>query len=149
MHRAFQKNFSWTGGLTLERHKILFLTWKRTSKTLKLLDFLNFIVTNPMVPNLASVFFYWDGFEEPFCEDFTKRKWLFYRILTFSSELWTRPAYFKVTIMPPKGLETVYIYPSEYLRRNLTKCWAQLEAKVTPTSDDLLTSNLFGCPAAL
>ena len=29
------------------------------------------------------------------------------------------------------------------LRRNLNKCWAQLEAKVTPTSDDLLTSNLF------
>ena len=28
-------------------------------------------------------------------------------------------------------------------RRNLNKCWAQLEAKVTPTSDDLLTSNLF------
>ena len=27
--------------------------------------------------------------------------------------------------------------------RNLTKCWAQLEAKVTPTSEDLLTSNLF------
>ena len=27
--------------------------------------------------------------------------------------------------------------------RNLNKCWAQLEAKVTPTSDDLLTSNLF------
>ena len=27
--------------------------------------------------------------------------------------------------------------------RNLTKCWSQLEAKVTPTSDDLLTSNLF------
>ena len=52
--------------------------------------------------------------QEPFSEDFTRRKWLFYRILTFSSELWTRPAYFKVTIMPPKGLETVYIYPSEY-----------------------------------
>ena len=29
------------------------------------------------------------------------------------------------------------------LRRNLNKCWAQLEAKVMPTSDDLLTSNLF------
>ena len=29
------------------------------------------------------------------------------------------------------------------LRRNLNKCWAQLEAKVTPTSDDLLTLNLF------
>ena len=27
--------------------------------------------------------------------------------------------------------------------RNLTKCWSQLKAKVTPTSDDLLTSNLF------
>ena len=29
------------------------------------------------------------------------------------------------------------------IRRNLNKCWAQLEAKVTPTSDELLTSNLF------
>ena len=33
-----------------------FLTWKRTSKTLKLLDFLNFILTDPMVPTLAYVF---------------------------------------------------------------------------------------------
>ena len=38
-------------------------------------------------------------------------------------------------------LTTKSVYDS--LRRNLNKCWAQLEAKVTPTSDDLLTSNLF------
>ena len=35
----------------------------------------------------------------------------------------------------------VFIY--DYVRRNLNKCWAQLCTKVTPTSDDLLTSNLF------
>ena len=34
-------------------------------------------------------------------------------------------------------------------RRNLNKCWAQLETKITPTSDDLLTSNLFSWEPAL
>ena len=34
---------------------------------------------------------------------------------------------------------TVY----DNFRRNLNKCWAQLCTKVTPTSDDLLTSTLF------
>ena len=60
--------------------------------------------------------FYWVGIQQHFLrtEELTRWKWLFYQILTFSPKLWTRPAYFKVTIMPPKCLETVYIYPSEY-----------------------------------
>ena len=37
----------------------------------------------------------------------------------------------------------IYIYIYDNFSRNLNKCWAQLEAKVTPTSDELLTSNLF------
>ena len=40
-------------------------------------------------------------------------------------------------------LQRRHLRPYDNLRRNLNKCWAQLEAKVTPTSDDLLTSNLF------
>ena len=35
-------------------HEIVLTLW--VSKALKLLDFLNFILTNPMVPNLAHVF---------------------------------------------------------------------------------------------
>ena len=40
--------------------KFYFLIWKQASKTVKLLDFLNSILTNPMVPNLAHVL-YQDG----------------------------------------------------------------------------------------
>ena len=56
---------------------------KGASKTTKLLDFLHFNLTNPMVPNLANVF-YQVGSQRKFREELTRRKWLFYRILTFS-----------------------------------------------------------------
>ena len=36
--------------------KIYFLVGKQTSNTTKLLDFLHFNLTNPMVPNLTHVF---------------------------------------------------------------------------------------------
>ena len=45
------------------------------------------------------------------------------------------------------ALSTLLVY--EHLRRNLNKCWAQVCTKVTPTSDDLLTSNLFSWEPAL
>ena len=66
--------------------KIYFLIGKHISNTTKLLDFLHFGLTNPMVPNLAHVL-YWDGFERHFYEELTKRNWLFYGILTFLSKL--------------------------------------------------------------
>ena len=58
-----------------------------------------------MVQNLAHVF-YRDGSQGLFRKELTRRKWLFYRI---RPHLKTHPAYFKVNIMRPKGLETVYI----------------------------------------
>ena len=36
--------------------KLNISTWKRASKTTKLLDFLHFNLTNPMVPNLSNEF---------------------------------------------------------------------------------------------
>ena len=41
---------------TWEADTKFYLTRKRTSKMLKLLDFFNFNLTNPLVPNLAHVF---------------------------------------------------------------------------------------------
>ena len=43
-------------------------------------------LTNPMVPNLANVF-YRVGSQRKFRKELTRRKWLFYQILTFSPPL--------------------------------------------------------------
>ena len=51
------------------------------------------------------MFLYWVGFERHFREELTKRKWLFYRILTFSTHL----TYFKVNIMPRNVLGNIHI----------------------------------------
>ena len=50
-----------------------FLIWKRASNTLKLLDFLNFILTNPMVPNLA----YMQGHAKPLRSEFRLFQWIY------------------------------------------------------------------------
>ena len=53
--------------------KIIISSWKWASNVTKLLDFIHFDLTNPMVPNLAHVFFP-GGSQEPFREEFTRAK---------------------------------------------------------------------------
>ena len=65
-----------------------------------------------MVPNLADVF-YRVGSQGQFLEELTRRKWLFYRILAFSSNFQTYLTYFQVNIMETKVLGIVYIYTRE------------------------------------
>ena len=65
-----------------------------------------------MVPNLADVF-YRVGSQGQFLEELTRRKWLFYRILAFSSKFQTYLTYFQVNVMQAKVLGSVDIHPRE------------------------------------
>ena len=65
--------------------KIKISSWKWASNVTKLLDFIHFDLTNPMVPNLAHVFFR-GGSQGPFCEELTRVKIAFLSNLDFFTQ---------------------------------------------------------------